>query len=41
MLLSSNDEINYEDVNEKHKGLVHEIEMNEERDQIVQLLMFS
>ncbi|KAA0048571.1 uncharacterized protein E5676_scaffold600G002150 [Cucumis melo var. makuwa] len=34
MLLPSNDEINYEDVNEEHSGLVHEMKMNEERDRI-------
>ncbi|KAL4030930.1 hypothetical protein IC575_009185 [Cucumis melo] len=41
MLLPSNDEINYEDVNEEHRGSVREIEMNEERDRIAQLLMCS
>ena len=41
MLLPSNDEINYEDVNEEHRGSIHEMEMNEERDRITQLLMSS
>ncbi|KAA0054070.1 putative nuclease HARBI1 [Cucumis melo var. makuwa] len=37
----SNDEINYENVNEEHRGSVREMEMNEERDRIAQLLMSS
>ncbi|KAL0534842.1 hypothetical protein IC582_029139 [Cucumis melo] len=37
----SNDEINYEDVNEEHRGSVREMEINEERDRIAQLLMSS
>ena len=41
MLLPSNDEINYEYVNEKHKGSVREMEMNEESDRIAQLLISS
>ena len=41
MLLPSNDEINYEDINKEHRGSVREMEMNEERDRIAQLLMCS
>ena len=41
MLLPSNDERNHEDTNEEHGGSVHEMEMNEERDRIAQLLMSS
>ncbi|KAL0545145.1 hypothetical protein IC582_020291 [Cucumis melo] len=41
MLLPSIDEINYEEVNEEHRGSVREMEMNEERDRVAQLLMSS
>ena len=41
MLLPSNDEINYGDINEEHRGSIREMEMNEERERIAQLLMSS
>ena len=41
MLLPSNNEINHMDANKEHGGSVCEMEINEERDRIVQLLMSS
>ena len=41
MLLPLNDERNHEDTNEEHGGSIREMEMNEERDRIAQLLMSS